>query len=403
MYFEESFKRRYAELLNDKSICKPNKDLFKEFFEWEEYKLKRINNLSKLDERSYKTMLDYVSRFRTINKWFKNKDWKKLTEQEIKKVYDDLEDGKLKTKSGKPYVNRVSIYNKVFKSKPFELAGKKEICRKIMEFHNNNKEEEVSFIEYDDFMKLIRTATKPTHKLLFWLAFDIGENVTSLLELRKKDFVRQINPTTKDGEYIVNLAKENLKRKRRARGEITNFKETAELLDMILEDLKDEDKLFNFEYRNAKKIFDKGMRLTKIKCKPKGQTPTWKDLRSSMACYLLKSGWTSDEVNSRLGHKPSSRELDKYINHLALNRHSPKKRLYDNTLEELKMKLEEKEKLEKLNASRLENQKRQLEEQEERLKVLEDLKENEILLAEKNKKGYSFNMVAPKELKKKLT
>ncbi len=59
-----------------------------------------------------------------------------------------------------------------------------------------------------------------------------------------------------------------------------------------------------------------------------GQQPVrWKDLRSGMACHLLKTGWTSEEVNARLGHAPNSGALNCYINFMALSRDDPKHRM----------------------------------------------------------------------------
>jgi len=60
----------------------------------------------------------------------------------------------------------------------------------------------------EDFRKIISNAYKPNHKVLFWLAWDIGENINSLLRLKKNDFHRQQNPYTKEPEYRVNLRKE---------------------------------------------------------------------------------------------------------------------------------------------------------------------------------------------------
>jgi hypothetical protein len=54
----------------------------------------------------------------------------------------------------------------------------------------------------------------------------------------------------------------------------------------------------------------------------------WKDLRSGMACHLLRNGWTSDEVNARLGHAPNSAALNCYINFMALSRDDPKHRMW---------------------------------------------------------------------------
>ena len=92
-------------------------------------------------------------------------------------------------------------------------------------------------------------ATKPNHKLLLWLLFDIGENISAILDIQKKNCVKKINNETKQPEYIINLPQDKIKRSRTTRSVLTNFKETTELLDLILEDLKDDDRLFNFGYR----------------------------------------------------------------------------------------------------------------------------------------------------------
>jgi len=51
-----------------------------------------------------------------------------------------------------------------------------------------------------------------------------------------------------------------------------------------------------------------------------GDRLSWKDLRSGMACHLLRSGWSRDEVNARLGHTAYSAALNAYINYLGLDR-----------------------------------------------------------------------------------
>lgn len=67
-----------------------------------------------------------------------------------------------------------------------------------------------------------------------------------------------------------------------------------------------------------------------------------------MACDLLNKDWTTDEINARLGHKPSSRELDKYINFLALGSKKPQRKIYQNNLTKLSTELEETKDREKL-------------------------------------------------------
>ncbi len=387
MVFKESFLKMKEKLLNDSSICKENRKLFREFFEWEENKLKRINGLTSLDESTYKTLCTYVTKFRNVNNWFNNKPWVKLDKKDIKKVYNDLEDGKIKNKNGERYGDLKSYYGKVFRSKPFDMAGKTHLVREVMEFYRRPNKEEVRFIELDTFKKIVDIIISPDHKTLAWLAFDIGENVNTLLQLKKSDFFKQVNPNTKETEYLVNLPKDKLKRTRQTRSEITNFKETVQFLDITLANLKDDEQVFKFEYRQAKKFLDRAVNISHAKCIPKGQPVTWKDLRSSMACHLLKSSWTLDEVNARLGHRPSSREIDKYVNFLAINRHDTKKKLYDNDLRKMQDDLEERKKRETLYDTRIKTQQEELKEMDEKLKESEKkTKEQMKVLAEQNKK-----------------
>ena len=198
MTFKKRYERTKAVLLGNASICKDNRDLFTQFFEFEEYKLKRQNNLPRLDEACYKTLTGYISRLKNVNAWFNNKPWKDLTKEDIKRVYDALEDGQIKNKQGKPFEDRRSYYNKIFKSKPFRMVGKSELAKEVIEFYTDREQKEVRFVEEADFRKLVSVLSKPVHLFLFWLAWDVGENINTLLQLDKCDFTRQLNQDTPD-------------------------------------------------------------------------------------------------------------------------------------------------------------------------------------------------------------
>ena len=213
--------------------------------------------------------------------------------------------------------------------------------------------DQVRFVTEQEFEKLISVVAKPHHKLLLWLQWDVGENINTLLQLAKKDFVRQMNPDTKEPEYLVNLPRGKLKRSRQTRSEPTLYPDTARYLDMILEPMKDGDRLFNFGHRQALKVIQSACRQSGAKCMPHQDRITWKDLRSGMASHLLKSGWSRDEVNARLGHAPSSKSLNAYINYLAIDRHRPKKKLHTTNMEALQSELEEARQREKLLGDRL--------------------------------------------------
>jgi len=353
----EAYEEAKASLLSDEGICCENRDLWKDFFEWQERKLKRTNNLARLDDATYKTLSYYIGRFKNVNKWFNNKPWISLTKEDIQKVYDNLEDGIIKNRFGKRFSDRESYYTKVFKSKPFKMAGKALLAEEVFEFYTPKENSDVNFIEFEKFLKL-PTATKTVlQKLLLWLSWDIGENIGSLLQLRKRDFRRQLNPQTNEPEYLVDLRKEILKRSRRARVEITNFIETAELLDIVLQNIQDDDLIFNFGHRQALKFIAHCTNVTKIKCIPTGKNPTFKDLRSSMCCYLLKIGWRIEEINSRLGHSPANLAMvTRYANYLALDRHKPKIKVSDNNVQVMKESLDNYRQREKLQCLRIEQQ-----------------------------------------------
>ncbi|MBI2138288.1 site-specific integrase [Candidatus Woesearchaeota archaeon] len=190
------------------------------------------------------------------------------------------------------------------------MVGKAHLAREVMEFYSPQGDNEVRFIKEEDVRKISERISNLYHKALLWLAFDIGENIQSLLQLKKSNFIRQLNETTKEPEYRVVLEEVILKRTRTPRTEITLYPETCRFIDEVLAIVKDENsRVFYFTYTSARKFLLRAS--AGVRCIPKGQRITWKDLRSSMASHLLSKGWSTDEVNSRLGHKPSSTEIDK--------------------------------------------------------------------------------------------
>jgi len=392
--YKTRYQRWKKEVLGDKIINSANRKIIEKFLTYQEYRLKRRNNMAEVDERSYKTLYFYIGKIRNINLWFKNKEWSKLTEKEIKKVIDDLEDGIIKNKDNKRYSDRAWYYQ-IMQGELFRLANKRnDIVRDIIRqfgIRGRVDDNQVKFIPEEDFRKIVDCAITPEHRCLLWLAFDVGENIGSLLELEKKDFKKQINEETKEPEYLVILSKDKLKRSRTPRSEITNYHETTKFLDIVLSNLKpsqkiisnahmkdkhlgeihSEDKLFKFGFVASKLFLKRAVEKSNVRCQPEGQKVTWKDLRSSMACDLLKKGWTRDEVNARLGHKPSSRIIDRYINFLALDRNKPKKKVYDSSLKKVESELEETRDLTKLQAERIKKQKDELEIMKNKMFVME--------------------------------
>lgn len=356
MAIAEQYESGKASILSDPTICKPNRELFRKFFEFEEYKLKRQNGLARLDDACYRTLYTYVIRFRNVNAWFNNKSWQLLTKADIKRVYDDLEEGRIKNQRGTPFKDRASYYNKIFKSKPFRLAQKSELACEVIEYYHEDPNKEPRFVTEETFRSMIAVISNPVHLLLFWLAWDLGENISTLLALQKKDFVRQINAQTKEPEYLVNLPKSKIKRTRKSRTEPTLYAETVRYADIVLASIAPEDGVFNFGHRQALKIIHAVALRSNAVCMPNNAPVRWKDLRSGMACHLLKKGWRREEVDARLGHTPNSSALNAYINFLAIDREQSKKRLFDSSLEVMQNKLEERLQREKLLADRIRRQ-----------------------------------------------
>lgn len=326
----QSNQRRYInalqKLLDDPQLHTINRELFREYFDKQAYKLKRINGLHCLDESCYLTLYCYIVRFRNVLRWFNNKPLTKISRVDIQRVYDGLEDGKIKNPQGLPYASRTDYYRKVFKGQLFKMAGKDEIARQVIEFSKPHRPP-VRFVREQSFRKLTRHLRSPRNQLLMWLAWDYGENINAHLQLRPEDFHRQVDPETGEPEYRINYRREILKRSRRPRSELSNYPETVDLLDEILPTIPPGQPIFTFGYRYAKKIMDGAAKRSGVVCEPTGDRVTWKDLRSGMACDLLAKGWTRDEVNARLGHTPSSDEIDKYINFLAIDQRKPKRKV----------------------------------------------------------------------------
>jgi len=90
-----------------------------------------------------------------------------------------------------------------------------------------------------------------------------------------------------------------------------------------------------------------------------------------MACDLLSKNWTTDEVNSRLGHTPSSRELDSYINFLALDKKKPQRKIYEGNLAKLNAKIDDLKDREKLQNRRFESFKEQQADMLKRLELIQ--------------------------------
>ena len=65
--FKDQYIRNKEKLLNDNKFNSINRELIKKFLEFQEYKLKRKEGLTEVDERSYKTLTHYLTRIKNLN------------------------------------------------------------------------------------------------------------------------------------------------------------------------------------------------------------------------------------------------------------------------------------------------------------------------------------------------
>ena len=320
-------KERYADnrtILLDSKLYPGNKDLFKAFLDWEEYKLKRQNRLAELTDRQHKTLLQYCQKLKNINEWFA-KPLSQITKTDIKRVYDDLEDGKILTVNKKPFKDLSGYYNKIFKSKLFQMIGKADMAREVLEFDILKPKKKAKFFRRETLKQIDMALNRINDKFLNYLLFDVGENICANLQLKKSDFNKRKNEATNEIEYGVRLGEEKIKRTRTARTEPLHLAETNQYAEIVLSKLNDNDLVFPEPYSVVSCRFNRAWAKVKAVTEPDNKPVTFKDYRSSMAVDGLSvRGMSLDEVKARLGHNPSSNVCDCYVNYLGLDREKPK-------------------------------------------------------------------------------
>ena len=393
MTFESAYLKGKKELLNDSSINQYNRNLMKQFFEEREERLEQ-NKIGKkfavLDEKNFKTLGSFIGKFRNVNTWLDNIELKESEEFEksFKEFFKKFISGKILKKNKEPLQDVDFYIGKIFRGEDslFILAGLREIVKRVTKNYRSNNEVIAEWIEEKNVESIIDNS-QGIYKILYQVGWDFGENFSALILTKKSDYKMQYNEVTKENEYLLTLRKEILKRSRKARTEPTRFKRTAELLESHLKELKDNDFVFcrddskvgendknkgkniPMSLRSVEKHFDKIVEKLKIKTQD-NKKPTTKHIRSSMACDLLRKGWSCEEINSRLGHELNSQVLKPYLNSLALDKQKPKIREYKENIQGLNEKITEQKNVNILMEKRLEELKKKDEERDKIIKIL---------------------------------
>ncbi len=304
----------------DVRILESNKKIILAWLERKEEDLKtRKGQDFTASIRWAKTMNKYVVLLKNFGHWIQ-KPFQEITQEDLQQLYKDLETGKIKSKKGVPFSKstRQDYYNKLFKGDFFDFINKIEIAKKVFRMEKD-PDEHVKFFLKSDLDKMLKFTTKTRNKFFLTLLFDTGVRVGTALNLRKKDIEKRFNQETKEYFYLIHIRKEYTK-SRREENIGTWLPETTELLDQYLEEVaKDDDLLFNFSYQNARKLVTRVSIKGGIITKPDNESITLHDFRRSSATYWLTKKVSIDSIKKRLGHRPSSTVIDKYVSYLGIN------------------------------------------------------------------------------------
>lgn len=320
-----------------------NRDLVVKWIEKRKTELENINGYDKeVQPRYYKTLYKELSTYMpNILLWFNDTDFQDITKEDIASVYKGLEEGTLETIKGKKnlsYKTRKDFYGRVFKGGFFNFIGKDNLAKEVIK-RRFTEASEVKFFDLDTLRVIADNAATGSQRLAYWVLFDTGIEVMALCQLKKNNF--EWIQDKDEGYYILHVPKEISKKLRKQRDIYIHFNETNQLLKTQMEPLKDDERLFNFKppalYHALKLVVDK----FNLKTKPESKSITIKDFRSSMATYFLQQNWTSDEVKARLGHSPSSTEIDRYVNYLGINQRKQREKGKEISLKEVNERYQE--------------------------------------------------------------
>lgn len=288
--------------------------------------LRKVNGNSDVAQnRYYKTLNKDLTYLQNVLYWFNKWNLNELTKENIEEVFSKLEDNTLKSVTGQNLLDSTKddYYSKVLKNGFFKHIKKSELAREVI-IRKFIESKDVRFMEYDIVVQLSNALRYADHKLLVWLLFDTGVEIDAVLHLKKNDFSIQKSEELED-YYMLHVRAEISKKSRSPRDIFIYHQQTNDLLKEVLQNLQDDENLFKFEWRNAYKIIHETSKKFNLKLKTPDDYITPKDFRSSCATYFLKEGWTLDQVKARLGHKPSSTVIDRYVNYLGLDQQRQKK------------------------------------------------------------------------------
>lgn len=195
---KESYEKRMKTLKKDKSIIAKNRQLILSFIE-DCRKGKTIKNRAK-KKISPGRLLKYTSELKKLSEWF-NKPFDKVTEKDVERVIENLEEDKYKIKSKKPksYSEKTKLdfkkdLKKFFKWL-FEEGEKYHTLTSWIDTHEEIRE--IPALSREEVEKL-SDACRTRDKALIMILFDSGARIGELLNIRIGDLTRK-----NEGNYYM--------------------------------------------------------------------------------------------------------------------------------------------------------------------------------------------------------
>jgi hypothetical protein len=297
---------------------------------WEERSMSRRGHTPENKIRIAKTLAKYYQISKQLMHWFKDVNMTKMNREQMMRVRDDihtlnnplpLSDKHKRSKRKKLSQNTIhDIYRKVLigsKGVFHHVSSPKHLLAKEIFQIDQCINKEVDDVSMDDIKKMANSATLPLHKLWLWLLFDLGSRLTETL-LLTRGAVTSVDTSSNKPNYEITLKGATTKSQQSLSSQLIN-KEVIDLLRWHLDNLDndpdttDRTRLFEFSPRMGEKVIRTLSTRSGVTARPTKKQPTPHTIRRSNARYLYEKGYDLEEINTRQGRHPQSKELWRYL------------------------------------------------------------------------------------------
>ena len=246
-------------------------------------------------------------------------DITKATRKNVLVFFNNMQDGKILTHTGKQYKSTLDYIN-IFKAFwHWYQRTQREINREVQDITidldtSTRKESDFVYFEIDDLKKVINHA-KYEYRVMMWLLFDSGiRSPTELASLRVADF----HYLKDKGIYELDIRDEYAK----TFGRRIKLVLSSDILKDYLKDKKDNVLFFNIDWisftRYLKRIFVKTLGDRRTKGGKSFKEIRAYDFRHSSACYWLIRYKNESAFKYRFGWK-ENKMIHYYTNLLGMS------------------------------------------------------------------------------------